>query len=71
VLAIEPKCVGEQEVPEEIKEIFWEGACVVAAHQFLSVHGQRGYVGQEDIRKFARLGAAVIEKKVQRHGDLS
>ena len=62
VLAIEPKCVGEQEVPEEIKEIFWEGACVVAAHQFLSTHGQPGYVGQQDIKEFARLGAAVIQK---------
>ncbi|NIA07819.1 MAG: hypothetical protein GWP14_09355 [Actinobacteria bacterium] len=62
VLAIEPKCVGEQEVPEEIKEIFWEGACVVAAHQFLSTQGHLGYVGQQNISEFAKLGAAVIRK---------
>ena len=62
VLAIEPKCVGEQEVPGEIKEIFWEGACVVAAHQFLIAHGQAGYVGRQDISEFFKLGAAVIQK---------
>ena len=32
-----------------MKEIFWEGACVVAAHQFLTLHGAvrlRGRAGQ-------------------------
>jgi len=62
VLAIEPKCVGQQEVPENVKDIFWEGACVVAAHQFLGVHGQTGYTSSEQIDEFASLGAAVIQK---------
>ena len=62
VLAIEPKCAGKQEVPEEIKEIFREGVCVVAAHQFLGAHGQRGYVRQQSINEFAKLGAAVIQR---------
>ena len=62
VLAIEPKCVGQQEVPEHVKDIFWEGACVVAAHQFLGVHGQTGYSSGEQIDEFAALGAAVIQR---------
>ena len=40
LIPIEPTCVKSIPVPEEIKEIFWEGACVVAAHQFLTLNGQ-------------------------------
>ena len=61
-------------VPEDLKDIFWEGACVIAAHQFLTANGKSGYVdehGEPDpsypdaearIKAFADLGAAVIEK---------
>ena len=74
MLPIEPTCVGGVAVPPEIKTLFWEGACVAAAHQFLAVHGQCGYVDaqgrknpaytsdQQRIEAFSRLGAAVIEK---------
>ena len=60
-------------MPEDVKEIFWEGACVVAAHQFLTLHGECGFVdakgkpnpaygsAEERIRAFAALGAAVME----------
>jgi len=73
LLPMEPMCLKRQPVPEDIKDIFWEGTCVVAAHQFLSLHGQCGYVdaagtlapdyadGEERIAAFRRLGAAVIE----------
>ena len=73
MLPIEPTCIGLA-VPAEIKSLFWEGACVAAAHQFLTVHGQCGYVDvqgrknpaytsdQQRIEAFSRLGAAVIEK---------
>ena len=62
------------DVPAEVRAIFWEGACVVAAHQFLTLHGECGYVddagqpnaayanAEERIRAFARIGAAVIQK---------
>ena len=71
---MEPSCAGQKTVPQEIKEIFVEGAYVVAAHQFLRIHGEQGYVdergnpggsyetAEERIRAFARLGAAVVQK---------
>jgi hypothetical protein len=73
LIPFEPAC-KDGPVPEEIRAIFWEGACVVAAHQFLGLHGRCGYVdtqGQpnpqyksadERIRGLAKIGAAVIER---------
>ena len=74
LLPIEPKCVDGQDVSPEVAGLFWEGACIVAAHQFLTLHGQQGYVDQsgklnpayetveQRIDEFAKLGAAVIQK---------
>ena len=74
LLPIEPTCLKGAPVPEECKAIFWEGACVVAAHQFITLHGETGFVDaagkpnqhyandEERIASFAKLGAAVIEK---------
>jgi hypothetical protein len=65
LLPIEPKCINNQPIPEDILPIFWEGACVVAAHQFLSLHGQPGFAagcGEDRIASLKKLGAAVIEK---------
>ncbi len=74
LLPIEPACVGNAPVPEDVRELFWEGACVVAAHQFLTLNGQCGFVDaggkpnpaytndNQRIKDFARLGAAVIAK---------
>lgn len=74
---IEPTCRKAAPVPEEAKEIFWEGACAVAAHQFLTSHGRCGFVdaagaphpafatAEERIAAFARLGAAVIGRYQQ------
>ncbi len=74
LLGIEPTCLKTAPVPDDIKEIFWEGACVVAAHQYLTLHGQCGYVDGEGrlnqtyktdesrIAAFRSLGAAVIRK---------
>jgi len=73
LLPIEPACVGGAPVPDDVKEIFWEGACVVAAHKFLTLHGQCGFVDSQGrpnpeykddearIRAFAQFGAAVME----------
>ncbi len=65
LLPIEPTCVKGQAIDEDVREIFWEGACVAAAHQFLGAHGQRGFsagCGQERIESLARLGATVIRR---------
>jgi hypothetical protein len=57
-----------------VKEIFWEGACVVAAHQFLTLHGECGFVDAQGkpnpdypdanarIAAFKSLGEAVIQR---------
>jgi hypothetical protein len=74
LLPIEPACLKGAPVPAEVKEIFWEGACVVAAHQFLSLHGECGFVDAQGkpnpnypdattrIAAFRSLGEAVIQQ---------
>jgi hypothetical protein len=74
LLPIEPTCIGGAPVPDEVQEIFWEGACVAAAHQFLTLHGECGFVdaagepnaayetAEDRIEAFAKLGAAVIQR---------
>ena len=74
LLPIEPACLHAAPIPDELKDVFWEGACVAAAHQFLALHGQCGYVDargrpnpafggdEERIAAFAALGAAVIQR---------
>lgn len=69
-----PSCKGGIPIPAELQAIFWEGACVLAAQQFLNVHGQTGYLDAQGIlnpayatdeariEKLAHLGAAVIAK---------
>jgi len=74
LVRLEPACAGGAEVPAETRETLWEGACVVAAHQFLCLHGECGFVdgqgrpnpaykdAEERIGAFHKLGAAVIHK---------
>ncbi len=74
LIPLEPVCKGNLPIPEELKAIYWEGACVIAAHQFLTLHGQTGYVDADGrpnaeypdadtrIKAFAKLGAAVIRR---------
>ncbi len=74
LLPIEPACVKGVPVPEDVKGIFWEGACVVAAHQFLTRHGECGFVDAQGrpnpkhpdattrIAAFKALGESVIQR---------
>jgi len=74
LIPMEPTCKAGEAVPEALKEIFWEGACVIAAHQFLVAHGRAGFVddqgrpnpkyrsAEERIKAFSRLGTAVIAR---------
>jgi len=80
LLPLEPACKGGRAISEELKEIFWEGACVVAAHQFLTLHGRCGFVddrgspnaahksAEERIIAFSRLGAAVVQRYYESTG---
>jgi hypothetical protein len=72
-IALDPFC-KDGAVPVAIRAIFWEGACVVAAHQFLTLHGECGFVDAQGdphagydsadgrIKDFAKIGAAVIQR---------
>ncbi|NQU76650.1 MAG: hypothetical protein HQ546_10095 [Planctomycetes bacterium] len=80
LLPIEPTCLGGEPIDEDIRDIFWEGACVVAGHQFLTLHGKCGFVDtdgnvnnayardEQRIAAFAALGAAVIQRYYDRLG---
>ena len=74
LIPLAPTCVNEQPIPDDLQEIFWEGACVIAAHQYLTLQGQTGYVDAQGklnpaypseearIAAFRSLGAAVIRQ---------
>lgn len=61
-------------MPDDVKDLFWEGACVVAAHQFLTLHGECGFVDSHGkpnpaypsadarIAAFRSLGETVIQR---------
>jgi hypothetical protein len=73
LIAVEPFC-RDGDVPDDLRARFWEGACVVAGHQFLTLHGECGFVdgdgnpnpdyatADERIRAFAGIGAAVVRR---------
>ena len=78
-----PECKGHVPVSERVAELFWEGACVVAAHQYLSAGERTGYVDaqgnlspgfatqEQRIDALARLGSMVIEAFRRPDGDRS
>ena len=45
MIPLEPAALGGDRLSDLAREAFWEGACIVAAHQHLSTSGQPGYVG--------------------------
>jgi hypothetical protein len=73
MIPLQPAC-KDGDVPPAVRDVFWEGACVVAAHQFLSLHGECGYVdadgrpnstfvsADDRIQAMATIGAAVIQR---------
>lgn len=75
LLPLEPVCLGGVPVPDSLRAIFWEGACVVAAHQERTRSGEPGFVDaegrlnpsypsdEERIREFARMGAEIIGRR--------
>lgn len=79
MLPIAPACAHGEPIPEEIASIFWEGACVVAAHQYRVLRGLSGFVdgaghpnaefasAEDRIAAFRELGAAVINEYRSRH----
>lgn len=74
LIPMAPICLKNEPIPAELQEIFYEGACVIAAHQFLTAHGETGYVdaagnlnpayadAEQRIAHLARLGNVVIRR---------
>ncbi len=74
LLPLAPTCLDGQPIPEDVQAIFWEGACVLAAHQYQTQTGQPGFVdgmGTPDpaypsadarIEGYRALGAAVLAR---------
>ena len=74
LIPLAPTCLDGAAIPDDIQDIFWEGACVVAAHQYRALRGQPGFVDDrgnpnpeypsEDARieAYHKLGAAVIAR---------
>jgi len=80
MLPMAPACRGGRPIPEAVEDIFREGACVVVAHEILTLHGKVGFVdgtgapsgshGDRErlIGALARMGAAVVERAVAGQG---
>jgi hypothetical protein len=58
---------GQVPLDESLKRITWEGACIIAAHQYLRADGRQGYVlpdGSHSVKQkkeLINLGQVVIE----------
>ena len=67
---IEPKCLGGKDIPAKVQEIFHEGICVLAAHQYLCANGEAGFPEQYKnasdkdtvIADFKKIGTCVLNK---------
>jgi hypothetical protein len=67
-----PACKQRVPLPDELMRIFWEGACVAVAHQYLRAKERNGFRFFSDavdrhsqIQDMADLGARIIHALVQ------
>ncbi|MBL7215892.1 MAG: hypothetical protein ISS71_09470, partial [Phycisphaerae bacterium] len=77
LLPIEPTCVGGEAIPDDVQEIFLEGICVLAAHQFLCAHGETGFTAlyndpacddkESLICDFKNIGTAVLNRYFEKY----
>jgi hypothetical protein len=64
---------GNIPLDDSLKNIAWEGACVIAAHQYLRADGRQGYVlpdgthSAKQKRELTKLGKLVIEYYLNKH----
>ena len=75
MIPLQPTALGGRPLSDSSLEAFWEGTCVVAAHQALCASGKPGYVDGEGrpaagfadnesrIRSFRRIGADLISAR--------
>jgi len=75
MIPLAPATLGGEPLSDMALEVFWEGTCVVAAHQALSTSGRPGYVdgdgrlttgfpdGEARIRSLHRIGADLFSNR--------
>ncbi|WP_321372321.1 PHP domain-containing protein [uncultured Draconibacterium sp.] len=70
VFPLEVKVDGEDILPEDLKKVSYDGACVIAAHQYLKTNGQEGFVTtngnrtERSVADLMTLGNAVIKEMI-------
>ncbi|WP_052670709.1 PHP domain-containing protein [Draconibacterium sediminis] len=70
VFPIEVKVDGEDTLPEDLKKVSYDGACVIAAHQYLKANGEEGFVAtngdrtERSVTDLITLGNAVIKEMI-------
>jgi regulator of replication initiation timing len=63
---------GNETLDDSLKKIAWDGACVIAAHQYLRAHRRQGYVlsdgtlSNDQKQDLSKLGRLVIEYYLNR-----
>jgi len=73
VFPVEVKIEGDKQLPEDLREVAWKGACIIAAHQYLRARGEQGFLDEagkpfsEKPEYFEKLGNAVIKSYLQLH----
>ena len=60
LLPLAPTCLGGEPIPDEVQKIFWEGTCIVAAHQYLTAKKQPGFAPGCDLEEFRKVGERVL-----------
>jgi len=69
---IKVSCSGGVELDADLEKIGYEGACIIAAHQYLVAKGEEGFLNKNGVAKtteyeaFAELGNAVINHFIGR-----
>lgn len=71
-----PSTRGNRQLDEELLQISYDGACMIAAHQELTRKGQPGFVNEygtrlvakEKVKDFIRTGDEIIRKTSEKNG---
>ncbi len=64
---------GSVPIPDSLKQIAWEGVCVIAAHQYLRAQKRQGYIlsdgthSSNQRKELVKLGQVVIEYYLNRN----
>ena len=66
-----PRCSGNQPLPDFLQQVNYEGACLIAAHQYLKTQGKLGFMDENGKARpsqrsyLTQLGDEVIRKELR------